>query len=148
MRLNDRDVKIRDTRVANAFPDLIKFSENFNLDSLSEIDHKHVPYIVLLIKSLKIFEEKFGKNPSLLSKQDKDQFKEILFCFRKYTDEDNFDEAMNFFYDVTSDYLEDQFNENLKEIFEILMENNLKDLIQNNNDIVGCFFIICTALKT
>lgn len=148
MRLNDRDVKIRDTRVANAFPDLIKFSENFNLDSLSEIDHKHVPYIVLLIKSLKIFEEKFGKNPSLLSKQDKDQFKEILFCFRKYTDEDNFDEAMNFFYDVTSDYLEDQFNDNLKEIFEILMENNLKDLIQNNNDIVGCFFIICTALKT
>jgi len=105
MKLNDKDKNIRDTRVGEPFEDLVNFSDKIDLDKMTEIDHKHVPYVVLLIKALKIFKEKFKKNPSF-TKLEKDQFKDILLSMKKYNDEENFDEAIKFLYDVTNDYLE------------------------------------------
>lgn len=104
-KLNDKDKDIRDTRVGEPFEDLIHFSNKIEMDSMTEIDHKHVPYVVLLVKAMKIFKEKFNKNPNF-TKLEKDQFKDILFSMKKFNDEDNFDEAVKFLYDVTNDYLE------------------------------------------
>ena len=42
----------------------------------------------------------------LVTKLEKDQFKDILLSMKKYNDEENFDEAIKFLYDVTNDYLE------------------------------------------
>ena len=105
MKLNDKDKNIRDTRVGNPFAELISFSDSFDLDVMSEIDHKHVPYIMLLIKALKVYRIRHQRNPNFI-KAEKDEIKEILFSMKKFNDEDNFDEAVNFLYDVTNDYLE------------------------------------------
>jgi amyloid beta precursor protein binding protein 1 len=105
IKLNDKDKNIRDTRVGEPFAELVDFSDKIELDKMTEIDHKHIPYVVLLIKALKIYKEKFNKNPNA-TKNNKDQFKDILFSMKKYNDEENFEEALKFFYDVTIDYLE------------------------------------------
>ncbi len=39
----------RDLRLAKPWPELKDFAYSFNFDTLSEIDHTHVPYAVILI---------------------------------------------------------------------------------------------------
>ena len=102
IQLNDKDKVIRDTRVANPFKELQDFVQGINLENMTEIRHKHIPYIILLIKSLNIFKEKRARNPST-NQEDKTEFKEIILSMKKFDDEENFDEAIRFYYDTTSD---------------------------------------------
>jgi len=104
MKLNDKDKTIRDTRVANPFKELHDFSMGFDLESMNEIDHKHVPYVVLLVKALNKFKGKHQRNPND-NQADKKEIKEIVFSMKKFTDEENFDQAIYFVYDVTNEYL-------------------------------------------
>lgn len=110
IQLNDKDKVIRDTRVANPFKELQDFVQGINLENMTEIRHKHIPYIILLIKCLNIFKEKHARNPST-NQEDKTEFKEIILSMKKFDDEENFDEAIRFYYDTTSDYLNVMFFE-------------------------------------
>jgi len=105
MKLNDKDKTIRDTCVGNPFKELNDFAMGMDLQSMTEIDHKHVPYVVILIKALKIFKDKFNRNPNN-NQADKKAFKEIIISMKKYQDEENFEQAISFIYDVTKDYLD------------------------------------------
>jgi len=104
MKLNDRDKTIRDTRVANSFKELHNFSVQFDLEQMTEIDHKHVPYIVILVKAVEKFKAKYGRNPND-NQAEKKEFKEIILSMKKFEDEENFEQAIYFIYDVTNDYL-------------------------------------------
>ena len=104
MKLNDKDKTIRDTRVAKPFKELYDFSMGFDLEAMTEIDHKHVPYVVLLVKALDKFKEKHKRNPND-NQADKKEFKEMILSMKKFIDEENFDQAIYFVYDVTNDYL-------------------------------------------
>lgn len=41
-----------DLRIANPFPDLVSYCDSIDLDSLSSIEHSHIPYIVILYKAI------------------------------------------------------------------------------------------------
>lgn len=108
IKLNDKDKTIRDTRVANPFQALQNFVDQIDLENMSEIDHKHIPYIVLLIKGLYKFRIKHNRNP-YNNKTEKEEFKNYVLEMKKYLEEENFDQALTFIYDVTNEYLEVKF---------------------------------------
>ena len=41
-----------DLRITNPFPELLELANTYNLDELEKVDHKFVPFIVILIKEL------------------------------------------------------------------------------------------------
>lgn len=65
---------------------------------------------------------------------------------KKFDDEANFDEALNFNYYASSDNLK-VITPELQEIFDLIERNSLEELISNSNEIMSCFFIICKALR-
>lgn len=108
MKLNDKDKTIRDTRVGIPFKELYEFAMGMEMDEMTEIDHKHVPYVVILIKALEKFKAKYNRNPND-NQAEKKEFKEIILSMKKFVDEENFDEAIYYVYDVTNAYLEVYF---------------------------------------
>jgi amyloid beta precursor protein binding protein 1 len=105
MKLNDKDKSIRDTRVGYPFKELHIYAMDVEMGQMSEIEHKHVPYVVILIKALEKFKEKYNRNPND-NQLEKKEFKEIILSMKKFNDEENFNEALYHVYDVTNSYLE------------------------------------------
>jgi hypothetical protein len=64
---------------------------------------------------------------------------------KKYDDETNFDEALNFFYFATRDRL-NIITPELAEIFKLLEEHDIEYLINRSNVVMSNFFIVCKAL--
>lgn len=141
LRLPDNPVI--DLRITNPWPELEEFCLSFDLNSLEEIKHKHIPYIIILIQSLKKFKQIYSKLPS--NSQEKKQFKEIIKSFKKYEDEENFNEALNLYYHGNQEK-SNLITEELEEIFKILKENFLESLLKKSNIIMSIFFIVCKAL--
>ena len=86
------DNTIPDVRLDRPFPELVKFCESFDLESLSDKDHKHVPYLVPLYQALKVWRNQNGKMPSTFKEK-----KEVREIFQKMdrpkNDTENFDEG-------------------------------------------------------
>ena len=141
LRLPDNPVT--DLRIPNAWKELEEFCLNFDLDSMDEMSHKHVPYVIILIQALNKFKSINGKLPS--SSLDKKQYKEIIKSLKKYEDEENFNEALNFYYHGCQDKA-NLINDELAEIFKILKENYLETLLSKCNVMMSIFFIVCKAL--
>ena len=49
-----------DIRIANPFPELVKFSDAIELKELDEKAFKHIPYVVILIKLIQQWKESHG----------------------------------------------------------------------------------------
>lgn len=62
-----------------------------------------------------------------------------------FADEENFAEALNFYYYANKDK-NNLITPELEEIFKLLEENTLEDLIRKSNNIMSNFFVICKAL--
>jgi len=96
------DSVLPDLRLDNPFPELTKYVESFDLDALDSASHKHVPYIVPLLRSiLKWKTENSDKQLILdgkLGRENKNEIKKHFNSLRRFEDEENFDEgarAMN-----------------------------------------------------
>ncbi|KAG7390707.1 NEDD8-activating enzyme E1 regulatory subunit [Phytophthora boehmeriae] len=64
-------------RLAKPFPELEKFAESFELDSLSTIEHAHVPFVVLLLQAMNKWKaSRAGEPPKTFP--EKDEFKKNL----------------------------------------------------------------------
>ncbi len=83
-------------------------------------------------------------NPS--NSTEKNELKSIINSMRKFKDEENFNEAMNFYYFANKDKC-NLITPELAEIFEILDENSLESLLKKTNRIMSNFFVICKALQ-
>jgi len=89
---NDMDP---DLRIDEPFETLRQFASQFNLQELSDVDHAHVPFIVLLLQALDVWKtDNGGRLPS--TRAERDKFKGILESWRRNSDERNFDEALKF----------------------------------------------------
>ena len=44
--------KLYDLRIDHPWPELQEFADSFDLDKLNDVEHAHVPYIVIFIKAL------------------------------------------------------------------------------------------------
>jgi amyloid beta precursor protein binding protein 1 len=147
MQLKLLDNPINDVRIADPWPELKDFCMSFNLNEMDDMKHKHTPYVILLVQALEHFKLKNGKHPS--NSAEKNEFKQLLNSMRSSTpllDEQNFDEAVNFYYYANKDKL-NLLTPDLVSIFEILNNNSIEDLIRKSNVIMSNFFIICKALQ-
>lgn len=70
-----------DLRIKRIWPELKEFCDSFDLESMTDSDHSHVPYCVLLVKASEI-------SGSI------DEVKQNLLKMRRYSSEENFEEAL------------------------------------------------------
>lgn len=88
-----QDNVVEDLRLFNPWPELVEFANSFQLEALSDQQHAHVPYVVLLIQFLNRWRrEHNGTVPEL--RADKELFKAHLKKAMRRQDEENFEEAI------------------------------------------------------
>ncbi|XP_076938781.1 NEDD8-activating enzyme E1 regulatory subunit AXR1-like [Bidens hawaiensis] len=82
-----------DLRLNNPWPELKKFTENIDLDTSDSVVHKHVPYILILVKIAEEWAKSHGgRLPS--TREEKKEFKDLIKAKMVATDEDNYKEAI------------------------------------------------------
>lgn len=82
-----------DLRLDKPWPGLIEFVDSYNLETLDEVDHAHVPYVVLLLKYLETWKDSHaGMIPKTF--REKKEFQALISSKRLGSDQENYDEAM------------------------------------------------------
>ncbi|KAJ7981295.1 NEDD8-activating enzyme E1 regulatory subunit [Quillaja saponaria] len=82
-----------DLRLNNPWPELRSFAETIDLNVEDPVAHKHIPYVVILVKLADEWAKSHGsKLPS--TREEKKDFKELLRSRMVALDEDNYKEAM------------------------------------------------------
>lgn len=77
----------------SVWPALQEFSDSINLETISDYEHEHVPYIVLLIKGLDLWRASHGDS-KIQSAAEKSQFKQLLREFARSYEQENVQEAV------------------------------------------------------
>lgn len=54
------DAKLWDLRIANSFKELEDYANSFNMDELEPVDHKHVPFVIILLQVLQRWKSAHG----------------------------------------------------------------------------------------
>ncbi|KAK9479449.1 hypothetical protein V1514DRAFT_351231 [Lipomyces japonicus] len=81
-------------RLDSPWPELEQLAESVNLDELDDMEHAHVPYVILLLKYLKKWKQEHnGDSPSNYA--EKNQFKQLIKAGIRTNDPENFEEAIN-----------------------------------------------------
>ena len=153
MNLRLLETPVNDNRLAMPWKELIEYSDSFNLDTMDEMYHSHVPYFIILIKALQIYTKQKqlnSNNPYTFinpkTKQDKDEFKSKIKSLIKYKDETNFQEALSSYYQCNFDKT-NLLNDKLTYIFSILDSTPFETLLSQSNTIMCIFFIYCKCLQ-
>ncbi|KAJ4851232.1 NEDD8-activating enzyme E1 regulatory subunit axr1 [Turnera subulata] len=82
-----------DLRLNNPWPELKQFAESIDLKALDPVAHKHIPYVVILVKMAEEWAKAHGGSlPS--TRDEKKAFKDLLKAGMLAFDEDNFKEAV------------------------------------------------------
>lgn len=82
-----------DLRLDMPWPELLEFTNSYDLKILDEVDLAHVPYVVLLLKYLDDWKSLHeGAVPK--SFKEKKEFKELINSKRLGVDQENYDEAI------------------------------------------------------
>ena len=148
MKLRLLENPISDFRLSCPWKELIDFSNQFDFEKMDEIDYTHVPYFIILIKSLLIYrKQKNNDSSNPKTKDEKEEFKNIIKSFQKKNIiAENFDEALSFYYYCNADK-NNLIDYKLDFIFKTLEDYKLGDLLSKSNDIMKIFFIYFTSLK-
>jgi amyloid beta precursor protein binding protein 1 len=86
-------ISLVDLRLDCSWPELDKLVASYDLASLDEVDHAHVPYPVLLLKYMEAWKHDHdGASPK--TSAEKRQFKAFVDSMRSGTDQENYDEAI------------------------------------------------------
>lgn len=132
----------QDLRLLNPWPELLEFlkEKTANLDSLSDHDHGHVPYLLILLHFLDVWKSSHsGQSPASYS--EKKEFKALVESGARTNNseggEENFDEAAAA---VLKSLNPPSVSSGLREIFEADDCRNLKSTSAN-------FWIIANAIK-
>jgi len=88
------DSELGDLRLTDPFPELRRYADSFDIDSLDLAQHAHVPYVVVLIQALDRFRKESGGKHLPTSREDKDKFKSIVIGMQRNNQEANFSEAL------------------------------------------------------
>ena len=86
---------VPDLRIWKPFPELVAHAETYQMDSLDDMQHGHVPFVVILLKAIQRWKsDNEGRIPITL--KEKDEFKEhyVKAMSRDYSKEVNFEEAV------------------------------------------------------
>lgn len=125
-----------DMRLDNPWSELEGFAELYDLEELDDIDLAHVPYIVLLLKYLKLWNNTHNGN-SPQNSADKREFKALLSSNERGKGCENFTEAISSVWRLFSSSTVP------KGILSILEDPKANNLDKNSDD----FWIFVSALK-
>lgn len=89
-----------DLRVENPWPELEEYVDSIDLDSLDEVDHAHIPYVIILIKLLKNW--KLAHDHQCPSQKNRADFKRLIEQLSRSPNEINFQEAIQFSHRATN----------------------------------------------
>eukprot|EP00189_Rhodosorus_marinus_P003305 CAMPEP_0113968798 /NCGR_PEP_ID=MMETSP0011_2-20120614/9781_1 /TAXON_ID=101924 /ORGANISM="Rhodosorus marinus" /LENGTH=528 /DNA_ID=CAMNT_0000982023 /DNA_START=178 /DNA_END=1764 /DNA_ORIENTATION=- /assembly_acc=CAM_ASM_000156 len=79
--------------LSDPFPELVEYAAKFDLDALDDFSHKHVPYVVLLVKASMEWKTQKGLL-QIVERRDVEGIRELLQSWRRPHEEENFDEAL------------------------------------------------------
>lgn len=129
--------KTYELRIDKPWPELQTYVDSFNLDEMDEIEHAHVPYLIIYIKALHLWKLDHNGNPPT-TYVDKQSFKTYIenMSNNKYTEE-NFIEALQTIHRAL------QLTQIPSSIQKLFQSSNIKNVDQSTS----LFWIYVKALK-
>ncbi|KAJ1404318.1 Ubiquitin-activating enzyme [Sesbania bispinosa] len=124
-----------DLRLNNPWPELKRFAEGIDLNVQDPVTHKHIPYVVILVKMADEWAKSHGgRLPS--TREEKREFKEFLKAGMVAQDEDNYKEAIESSFKV---FAPRGINPELQQI----LNDSSAEVDSNSSD----FWVMVAALK-
>ncbi|XP_071710813.1 NEDD8-activating enzyme E1 regulatory subunit AXR1-like isoform X1 [Rutidosis leptorrhynchoides] len=124
-----------DLRLNNPWPELKRLTENIDFDTSDPVAHKHIPYILILVKMAEDWAKAHGgRLPS--TRDEKREFKELLKTKTIAMDEDNYKEAIEASFKV---FAPRGISSNLKRI----LDDPCSEVESGSSD----FWVMVAALK-
>nr|GEY25676.1 NEDD8-activating enzyme E1 regulatory subunit AXR1-like [Tanacetum cinerariifolium]GEY38829.1 NEDD8-activating enzyme E1 regulatory subunit AXR1-like [Tanacetum cinerariifolium] len=124
-----------DLRLNNPWPELKMFTESIDLDTSDPVAHKHMPYILILVKMAQEWAKGHGGRLPL-TRDEKKEFKDLLKAKTMGTDEDNYKEALESSFKV---FAPQGISSSLKRI----LDDTCADVEYGSSD----FWVMVAALK-
>ncbi|KAJ3225897.1 NEDD8-activating enzyme E1 regulatory subunit [Clydaea vesicula] len=134
--------QIVDLRLDSPFKELSTFANSFDFSTMTSFELSHVPYVVLLLRSLGEFRQQYGHLPS--STNEKNEFKNLIKQKMSgvTSETENFDEALSSAFRTysptsnTQSILQDEkiSNLNLKSTNFWILAKALKSFIENEGN--------------
>ena len=154
MCLRLMDNPVADYRLSCPWKELADFAESFDLDKMKIIDHKNVPYFVILLKALAKYrnlKNNLKANPK--TKEERDEFKKIVEGFKldiKIEDDkgenENIEEALGKLYYCNESY-NNLTTDKLQYIFDIIEKTPQQEIFSKCNIYMKLFFLYFYSLK-
>ncbi|XP_042521116.1 NEDD8-activating enzyme E1 regulatory subunit AXR1-like [Macadamia integrifolia] len=124
-----------DLRLNHPWPELKRFAETIDLNVTDPVVHKHIPYVVILVKMAEEWASKHGGClPS--NREEKKEFKDLLKARMIALDEDNYKEAIEAAFKVSTPR---GFSSNLRQI----IDDTAAEVDSTSSD----FWVMVAALK-
>ncbi|GLC42485.1 hypothetical protein PLESTB_001103300 [Pleodorina starrii] len=103
------DSQLDDLRLHQPWSELAQFAASFDMASLDDIAHSHMPYVVVLLQAAERWRAAHGGAPPGTSSADKSAFKAVVSSMRRTAGgvpvhEENFDEALKAAFHVSTPY--------------------------------------------
>lgn len=118
------DNELGDLRLNDPFPELRRFADSVDIDAADAADHAHVPFVVILIRALDKFREKHGEKTIPKSKDQKDEFKQIITGMQRNQQELNYAEALDNAYKAWIPY---SVPDAMEQVLSLQTENKKSD---------------------
>ncbi|KEH29679.1 NEDD8-activating enzyme E1 regulatory subunit-like protein [Medicago truncatula] len=125
-----------DLRLNNPWPELKRFAEGFELNVHDPVAHKHIPYVVILVKMADEWAKSHGgRLPS--TREEKKEFKELLKAGMVAPDEDNYKEAMESSFKVFAP-------RGISSELQLILNDSSVEVDSSSSD----FWVLVAALKS
>ena len=154
MCLRLMDNPVADYRLSCPWKELADYAESFDLDKMEIIDHKNVPYFIILLKALAKYrnlKNNLKANPK--TKEERAEFKKIVEGFKldiKIEDDkgenENIEEALGKLYYCNESY-NNLTTDKLKYIFDIIEKEPQQEILNKCNIYMKLFFLYFYSLK-
>ena len=152
MCLRLMDNPVADYRLSCPWKELEEYVDTFDIDKMELIDHKNVPYFVILLKALSIYRKnKNDPKANPKTKDEKAEFKKIVEGFKLKVDEDkgendNIEEALGKLYYCNASY-NNLTTYKLQNIFDVIEKTEQKEILDKCNIYMKLFFLYFYCLK-
>ena len=151
MNLRLLENPVADYRLSCPWKELVDFANSFNLEKMDIIDHKNVPYFIILIQALEKYRKiKNNPNANPKNKEEKEEFNKIVKSFMLSTgtegENENIEEGLKKIYFCNNEY-NNLTTYKMEQIFDVISSTDQKELFSKSNNYMKLFFIYFISLK-
>ena len=154
MCLRLMDNPVADYRLSCPWKELKEYAESFDLKNMDIMNHKNVPYFIILLKALLEYRKnKNDQSANPKTKDEKNEFKKIVESYKldiKPEDDkgenENIEEALGKLYYCNASY-NNLTTDKLQYIFDIIDKTPQKEILEKCNIYMKLFFLYFYSLK-